>query len=258
MEFTPETARQAWDEGAEAWEEFVESGADYYRTEVHGPALLDACEPGSGSRVLDLGCGQGWFTRQLARRGAQMTGIDLAERQLANAQRHEDEDPLGIGYLLLDAGQAAEHLPAGSFDMVTACMSVQDMPDPGRAIRSAAALLRPGGRLVFSVPHPATETADREWERDAEGRKLALKVDRYFDSGVGTLRWDMPRLRYAWETPRWRHTLEEWAGLVTGAGLLISGIREPRPTTEQGRSRPDLDDCARMPYFLVLACVKHL
>ena len=50
---------EAWDSAADAWEEFVESGADYYRTELHGPALLAVCGDVSGLRVLDVGCGQG-------------------------------------------------------------------------------------------------------------------------------------------------------------------------------------------------------
>jgi hypothetical protein len=57
--FTDSDAVQAWNEGAEAWDAFVESGADYYRREVHGPALLAACEPVRGRQVPDLGYGQG-------------------------------------------------------------------------------------------------------------------------------------------------------------------------------------------------------
>ena len=51
---------EAWDIAAEAWDDFVESGKDYYRIEVHGPALLDACGDVAGLGILDLGCGQGW------------------------------------------------------------------------------------------------------------------------------------------------------------------------------------------------------
>ena len=54
---------EAWDSGADAWEEFVESGADYYRTELHGPALLAVCGDVSEIRALDVGCGQGWFSQ---------------------------------------------------------------------------------------------------------------------------------------------------------------------------------------------------
>jgi hypothetical protein len=54
--FRDEDAHAAWNEAAHAWEDFVESGKDYYRHEIHGPALLAVCEPLAGRRVLDLGC----------------------------------------------------------------------------------------------------------------------------------------------------------------------------------------------------------
>jgi SAM-dependent methyltransferase len=250
--FSSDRTRLAWDAGAEAWDEFVESGADYYRTEVHGPALLVACGEVGELPVLDLGCGQGWFSRQLARRGARVIGVDLSPAMLAHARRHEKEEPLGIEYVELDAAQVHRSWAPASFELVTACMSIQDMSDPKEAIEGAARLLPIGGRLVFSVPHPFSEMAYREWERDEEGNKLSLKVDRYFDSGPGTLQWDMPRLRYSWETPRWRLSLSEWSTAVRGAGLVMAGLREPRPTAEQVARRPELEDCRRLPYFLVI------
>ena len=179
----------------------METGADYYRTEVHGPGLLDACGGVGSLRVLDLGCGQGWFSRQLARRGARVVGLDLSPEMLRHARRHEEEDPLGIEFVEMDAASATNHWSRGSFDQVTACMSLQDMAEPRAAIAAAQQLLDPNGRLVFSVPHPFTELAHREWIRDEEGNKLALEVDRYFESGAGTLAWNMARLRYSWESP---------------------------------------------------------
>ena len=76
--FTDDDARVAWDEGAPVFDEFVRSGEDYYRLQVHGPALLETCEPVHGSRALDLGCGQGYFSRQLAVRGGHVTGVDIS------------------------------------------------------------------------------------------------------------------------------------------------------------------------------------
>ena len=55
--FSDDDARAAWNEGTQAWEAFVESDADYYRHDVHGPALLAVCEHVDGLAVLDLGCG---------------------------------------------------------------------------------------------------------------------------------------------------------------------------------------------------------
>lgn len=181
--FTDSDAVAAWNEGAEAWDAFVESGADYYRHEVHGPALLTACEPLRGRQVLDLGCGQGFFSRHLAKRGAQVFAIDLADELLALARARETREPLGIDYLKLSAADVANQWPPDSFDLVAACMSLQDVADVSGALCGASAVLRPVGRMVFSVPHPATDTPFREWERDEAGRKQWLKSDRYFETG---------------------------------------------------------------------------
>ena len=167
--FTDDQARAAWNAGAQSWETFVESGADYYRTVVHGPPLLAACLPVDRMAVLDLGCGQGFFTRELARAGARVTGVDLSGKLIAYAHEHEARTLFGIEYRVLNAARVDRQWPPGSFDLVTACMSLQDMADVGATLRSASAVLKPLGRMVFSVPHPCTDTAWREWERDANG-----------------------------------------------------------------------------------------
>ena len=254
--FTDDEARAAWDFAADAWNEAVETGADYYRTENHGPGLLRACGEVAGFDVLDLGCGQGYFSREMARRGARVTGVDLSAGQLEHARAHEAREPLGIAYEEMSAAEVDRRWPPESFDLVTACMSVQDMADPAAALRAAFAVLRPGGRMVFSVPHPGTDTPFREWERDESGRKVALKIDRYFETGPDVTHWNMARLRYHWDTPFWRRTISEWSEMIADAGFLIRRIHEPRPTLEQVRRHPDLDDSYRVPYFLVFDVLK--
>src|SRR5688500_4981274 len=101
--FTDAASRDAWNGAAEAWEVFVESGADYYRWHVHGPALLEACGEVRERRVLDLGCGQGYFSRELARRGARVVGIDLSDQLIQIAREHQDREPLDIEYRVLNA-----------------------------------------------------------------------------------------------------------------------------------------------------------
>src|SRR3954447_8407963 len=99
-------AREAWNAGADAYIDFVESGADYYRHLVHGPGLLAACGDvrGSLALALDAGCGQGYFTRPLARAGAGgVTGVDLSDRLLAGGAELEAAEPLGVTYRQMDA-----------------------------------------------------------------------------------------------------------------------------------------------------------
>ena len=251
MSFSDADAAGAWNAGADAFNTFVESGADYYRIEVHGPALVTACEPVRDRAVLDLGCGQGYFSRQLASRAAAVDAIDISAELLAHAKAHEARAPLGIRYRLLSAADVATAWPPRHFDLVTACMSLQDMADVPRTLQASAAVLRDGGRMVFSVPHPATDPMFREWERDASGRKRSLKLDRYFDTGPAVCDWNMPRLAAHWSSPCWRHTLSEWTQLVGDAGFVIRHLHEPRPTAEQVTANPHLDDCRRMPYFLI-------
>ena len=221
--FIDDESARAWDSGAEAWEEFVESGADYYRTEVHGPALLAVCGDVNGFRMLDVGCGQGWFSRQLALKGAKVTGIDISSQQIANALKHEERSPLGIEYRVGSAGKSSGLWEPGSFDLATGCMSFQDMADVGAAFVAVRKLLVEKGRLVISVLHPGTDTARREWDLDEDGRKLALKIDLYFDTGPRTLDWSMERLKSHWQSPMWRRTLTEWSELIGDAGFVISG-----------------------------------
>jgi 2-polyprenyl-3-methyl-5-hydroxy-6-metoxy-1,4-benzoquinol methylase len=255
-DFTDEKARSAWNEGAKAYDVFVESGADFYRRLVHGPALLAACGNVRGKAALDLGCGQGYFTRELANAGAQAIGVDLAEDLIACAREHEKQRPMGVEYRVLSASTVDLHWHTDTFDLITACMAIQDMSDVDAVFRGTAAVLKRTGRMVFSVPHPGTDTAYREWERDGHSRKLSLKIDRYFDSGTAVCTWNMSRLLYTWDTPCWRHTLSEWSALFASNGFLIRRMHEPRPTDDQIRLHPKLDDCARLPYFLIFDLVR--
>lgn len=247
----------AWNSLADAYDAITETGADYYRTAVMGPALLAAVGTVRGLKALDLGCGQGYFSRLLAKAGAAVTGVDISERQIANARRRETADPLGIEYHALDAAEIATLWPTATFDLVVSCITLQDMPNPLKVMQGAKLLLKPEGRSVMLIEHPTNATALRDWERDASGRKLALRIDRYFETGPRQASWTVtlngvPR---SFQFPSWSRTVEEWSSIFAGAGFLIARLIEPRPTREQVEQIPDLDDCSRIPYFLIFDLV---
>lgn len=115
-------------------------------------ALLDLAGPVAGLRVLDIACGHGRVSRELARRGAQVTGLDISARLLGLAAQAEQQHPLGITYLLADI--AAWPGPEADFDVATCSFGLSDIDDLDGCAKSVAQALRPGGRLAISILHP--------------------------------------------------------------------------------------------------------
>ncbi len=254
--YTELEARLAWDRAIDVWEDFQERGLDYARDVVHGPALIRALGDIRGLRLLDVGCGQGRFTRELARRGASVTGIDWSVRMLQVARRHERESPLGVRYRRLDARAIGDGWPAGSFDRVVACMSLMDMPGLTRVLRGAYRVLRGDGRLVFSVSHPFN-TAEVGWERLSQPVRGAAGVSRYFVERVGVTEWRMKRLTRPFDTLYWHRTFETWFRLLSSAGFSIEQLTEPRATSAEARANRVLRGSQAFPFFLVIGCHKR-
>jgi 2-polyprenyl-3-methyl-5-hydroxy-6-metoxy-1,4-benzoquinol methylase len=248
-------ARLAWERALEAWERFQERGLDYSRDLVHGPALLRAIGEVRGLRVLDVGCGQGRFTRELARAGARVTGIDWSNGMIRLARAHERDAPLGIRYRQLDARQIRGSWPSGSFDRVVGCMSFMDMPGLPRVLAGAHRLLTAEGRLVFSVSHPLNTSAVG-WERPAAPVRGPMGVEKYFAERVGVTEWRMKRLDRPFDTLYWHRTFESWFALLKRAGFRVDGLTEPRATPAQARSNPLLRGTRAFPFFLVIDCSK--
>jgi SAM-dependent methyltransferase len=252
--FDADSVREAWDVAAEAYAAGQAAGRDHYRYEFLGPAQVAACGDVRGLRVLDVGCGSGYLARELAQRGARATGVDLSPRMIEHARSVERRAPLGIDYHAVDAQRVADEFEAGTFDLAAACVSLQDMPDPAAALRAVAAVLRPGGRFVASIPHPCTNTPFRQWERDPFRGKRWLCLDRYFDRGI--LRNDWQGWQYPFTTPELHVPLQDWFAWIGGAGFAVRAFLEPRPTAEAIRARPRLEDATRMPYFVIFDLVR--
>ncbi len=104
----------------------------------------------AGKRVLDVGCGGGILAEAMARRGAEVTGIDMAGKPLQVAKLHLKESGLRINYLQVEAADLAIS-EAQSFDVVTCMELLEHVPDPAGMVRACAELVRPGGQVFFST-----------------------------------------------------------------------------------------------------------
>jgi 2-polyprenyl-6-hydroxyphenyl methylase / 3-demethylubiquinone-9 3-methyltransferase len=109
--------------------------------------------PLGGARVLDVGCGGGILADAMARRGADVLGIDLADKPLKVAQLHALEgEPASVSYRLVAAEELAREMP-GQFDAVTCMEMLEHVPDPSSVVQACATLAKPGGAVFFSTIH---------------------------------------------------------------------------------------------------------
>jgi len=248
---------EMWEANAETWTRHARTGYDVYRDALNTPAFLAMLPPISGLHGLDVGCGEGSNTRELARLGARLCAIDIAPTFIRHAQATEESDPLGIVFQVADALS----LPFGdnAFDFVTAFMSMMDiMPNQGRALRETHRILRPGGFLQFSILHPCFAPPHRRVLRNADRTTRTIEVAGYFDAIDGEVQtwWfetvpQEERERVApFRTPRFHRTLSGWVEIMCDSGFVIERFGEPSASLELARAEPVAEDTRVAPLFL--------
>jgi len=104
----------------------------------------------AGARALDVGCGGGLLSEALARKGAKVTGIDLAPGMVEVARLHAHEEGIDIDYRVAAAEELAADL-GQRFDVITCMEMLEHVPQPGQMLATLAALVRPGGSVFVST-----------------------------------------------------------------------------------------------------------
>ncbi len=148
--------------------EAMEPEGDFAKRHLLNPVVLRMLGDLRGRRVLDAGCGQGYFSRMLAERGAEVVGVEPGQSLIAYAVEKEAQQSQGIRYLRADlCGQ----LDLGaSFDAVVTNMVLMAIPQWRAAMAQCVAALAPGGRFVFSLVHPCFEQLAPSWREHGQYR----------------------------------------------------------------------------------------
>jgi len=218
------TQKEAWEALAEQWVSLVRCGSIYDDARAFLALLPPTSEP-----TLDLGCGEGRITRELAARGYDVVGVD-SSRSMVEAAREAHPDGR---YDVADA--AALPYDGGAFVLVVAFMSLQDMDDVGAALREAGRVLRHGGRLCLAIIHPIWTAGDVDEESD-----------RFVISGSYLA--TVPHIRPVMQVPSVHRPLEEYFHGLEDGGLVVETLREPP-------SRKRL--AGRLPVYLYLGALKQ-
>jgi len=228
---------EAWDANAEVWARHVRAGYDTYRDLYNNPAFFEFVGDVNGLTILDAGCGEGYNTRLLARRGARMTGCDISPKLITLAREEEAREPLGIGYEVVSMGDLSPFDDA-SLNAVFSTMALMDCDCYEEAMREFWRVLHPGGMLAFSIVHPCFSYRNTlGWERDSEGEIVGIRLGDYFQPGPYEETWRFGAAPVSEEVRPFtivysNRTLTETLNPILGAGFLLDSISEPRPSLE--------------------------
>ena len=232
------THNEDWEREAENWIAWAREPGNHDAYWSYSPAFFELVPP-PGRATLEVGCGEGRVSRDLAARGHTVTAVDAAPT-LVEAAR--DADPPGR-YLLADAAD----LPFGdaSFDLVAAYNSLMDVQDLPGAVSEAARVLEPGGRLCACITHPLMD-AGRFESREPDAPFLI--AGSYF----GRRRYEGTIAHAGLEITfhGWCYPLEAYFQAFEAAGLLVEALREPVALEEEDPRH------ARVPLFLLIRATR--
>ena len=208
------------------------------------PALRALLPELSGRRVVDLGCGFGWFSRWAREQGAaSVLGLDLSANMLARAMT--DTDDAAITYERQDLD--ALTLPLAAFDLAFSSLVLHYLAHLDRFLSTVHDALVPGAPFVFSCEHPLfTAPSSQTFVVDREGH-VTWPLDRYLDEGPRTTEWIAPGV------VKQHRTIGTYISLLVRAGFVIDELVEWGPSPEQIAEHPDWAPARERPMFMLVA-----
>lgn len=249
---TPQARKEhgtSWEKSADWYDRIIgERGSELYQAVVI-PGALKLLSPQRGERVLDLGCGQGVFCRALTREGCEVTGVDASPSLIQKARAYPAKPP--VRYLARDAAQCSG---LGEFDAVSAILCVQNMEKLDDVAAAAAKVLKPGGRMLWVMNHPAFRIPRQSsWGFD-ESRKLQYRRTDAYSSTLSIPIVMHPGKAESESTLSFHRSLHVLTACGFAAGLRLAGLEEWHSHKEsQPGPRARAENRARKEFPLFLA-----
>lgn len=156
----------SWGGVAEWYDDLLEQNPDSFQKNVLMPNLIRIVAPKKGMTILDLACGQGYFSRAFAQNGATVTGYDISRELVELAKAQEDKKKEGevkIGFHVSSA-DSVPFIQNESVDVVTIILALQNIENLAGTLGEASRVLKKGGKIVFVINHPAFRIPKRsDW-----------------------------------------------------------------------------------------------
>jgi 2-polyprenyl-3-methyl-5-hydroxy-6-metoxy-1,4-benzoquinol methylase len=254
---TTDDVRAAWETNAQWWDATYKEGNDFHLRLV-APATERLLDVRAEETILDVACGNGVFSRRMARLGATVVGFDFSASFIECARKRTVEHADRIEYHVLDATDrdAMLALGEGRFDAAVCTMAIMDMSDIDPLAEVLPRLLVPRGRFVFSILHPCFNNPSTRMVAEYEDKEgdlrtvRTVKVERYMTTlsakGIGIVGQPVPQTYFH----RPLHALLE--PFFTN-GLVLDGLEETAFTDPSNARGPlSWDHYSEIPPVLVV------
>lgn len=251
-----------WEENAENWIKLNEHGFNVFRDKLSDPGFFSMLPPVAGLTCLDIGCGEGAGARQLADRGAAVTGVDISAKMIRQAKKIEADKQQNIAYL--ECSATSLPFSDGSFDCIASFCALMDVGDLDKVLSECYRTLKYNGFIQFSITHPCFWDHKCYWVQDENKNPVAIEIRNYFDSHQGKINeWTFDGVKEGasgklpnFRTPIFKRTLSHWITAINSAGFYVEAIAEPRPSEETVLKYPEMNKSRIVPFFLILRCRK--
>jgi len=248
----------SWGAVAGWYDELLEESGDSFQAKVILPNLMRILDIKAGIKVLDIACGQGYFSRALASAGAQVTGADISSELIKKAQ---ERSPKTISFCVAEADKLSFAKDA-SFDVAIIILAIQNIKNFAGALAESARVLKPNGKLVIVLNHPAfriPQNSSWDWD-DKKGRQYR-RIESYlkeYETEIDMTPGEKDPSKKK-KTLSFHRPLQSYFKFLNKAGFAVSRLEEwvshkksqkgPR-SVEEDRIRKEI------PMFLMLEAVK--
>ncbi len=211
------------------------------------PAIKKMLPDLKGLRVIDLGCGYGWFCRSAREQGAaEVMGLDLSQKMLNKAKSMTHDEAISYRLANLESLELAEN----SYDLAYSSLALHYIVNLPQLLKTIYNSLVSGGYLVFSAEHPIfTAPKHQGWIVDVQGQK-SWPVNSYQAEGQRITHW------LAEGVVKQHRMLGTYINLLIDQGFTISHLEEWGPTPQQIADTPALDEEKERPMIFLLSARK--